>query len=202
MREIKKFWYITSINNLVSIFKRGILCRAEINKAEINKFEIPTTDISNRGVQKHRKGFHQLVPLFFADNTPMLYIKMKEASDAICLLEIDKAVKDLDDVQFSNGNVASQNTEIYNSLDSFTNEEEEIIFSRNPAYWNKWKRIRSAEVLVPTKVKPKFIKSIFVASEVSYVKVINLREQWDINMPKISINLTEKGISWIPKSCG
>lgn len=98
MREIKKFWYITSINNLVSIFKRGILCRAEINKAEINKFEIPTTDISNRGVQKHRKGFHQLVPLFFADNTPMLYIKMKEASDAICLLEIDKAVKDLDDV--------------------------------------------------------------------------------------------------------
>jgi hypothetical protein len=197
MREIKKFWYITSINNLVSILKRGILCRSEINK-----FEIPTTDISNRGVQKRRKEFHQLVPLFFADNTPMLYIMMQEASDAICLLEIDKAVKDLDDVQFSNGNVASQNTKIYNSLDSFTNEEEEIIFSRSPAYRNEWKRIRSAEVLVPTKVKPKFIKSIFVASEVSYVKVINLREQWGINTPKIGINLTEKGISWIPKSCG
>lgn len=157
MKEIKNFWYITSIDNLESIFEYGILCRSRINDEEIS-----ATDISDSGVQRHREKFHDFVPLFFADNTPMFYNVFNENYENVCLLEIDKEVKVVEGVQFSNGNIASQNTEIYDSLEEFTNEEWEIIFSRNPSYGKEWKRIRSAEILVPDKVPVKYITSISV----------------------------------------
>lgn len=127
--------------------------------------EVFHTDISDSAVQSRRKDFHSLVPLFFADNTPMLYRVFEKYGDTICLLEINKDVVGLEDVKFSNGNLASEETEIHGSLEGFTNEEWEVIYSRQPAYWQKWKRTRSAEVLVPFKVPVKYIKSVSVARD-------------------------------------
>lgn len=252
MSEIKRFWYITSIDNLKSIFQYGILCRRLVDlyttfsekcaddthrsvqqfykrfqtflmsNISLNSFELYlqqsstelkilkfdesdtdymksteafTTDISDSAVQALRKDFHMYVPLFFADNTPMLYNIFKENRNNICLLEINKDVIELEHVMFSNGNVASQETETYGSLEGFTSEEWEIIYSRHPAYWQKWKRIRSAEVLVLYKVPVKYIKSVSVDKDST---ILNIQAMLSVMIAKLDIpvnnNLTSSGI--------
>jgi hypothetical protein len=249
LRKIERFWYITSIENLGSIFEYGILChtfislyldvdkstnssdaessrykaafhklfKSNITSSSIRRFrehieeisnsddssiseksnygkfkDIITTDISDSSVQNRRKEYHGYVPLFFADNTPMLYVKVQAESDSICLLEISNEVKDIAGVLFSNGNVASQETVVYGSLDGITNEEWKIIYSRQPTYWDR-KRIRSAEVLVPFKVPVKYIKSISVTSIKSNLQALLSVMNAKLGIP-VNMNLTPSGV--------
>jgi len=191
-REIKNFWYITSIHNLVSILKHGILCRSRINELGIS-----ASDISDSGVQKRRKEFHDFAPLFLADNTPMLYKVFNEYYENICLLEIDKEVKDVEGVQFSNGNVACKETEIYDSLERIKDDEWKVIYSREASYYNPKKRIRSAEVLVPSQVPREYITSISVDADEGltnpYNQVLSSVKEAELDIP-VNMNLTLGGV--------
>lgn len=191
MRNIECFWYITSVDNLESIFENGILCRTLIEE-----YGISATDISYSTVQRRRVEYHDYVPLFFADNTPMLYVVFKEQYENVCLLEINKGVMEIEGVKFSNGNVASEETVVYDSLDDITNEEWEIIYSRHPTYWDR-KRIRSAEVLVPDEVSVEYITSISVDKDKEpanpYNRILSLVEEAGLDIP-INMNLTLSGV--------
>lgn len=191
-REIKNFWYLTSIDNLKSIFKRGILCRELINE-----LGIAVADISDSGVQRHREEFHDFVPLFLVDNTPMLYKVFNEYYENICLLEIDKKVKDVEGVQFSNGNVACNETRIYDSLERIKDDEWKVIYSREAAYYNPKKRIRSAEILVPSQVPREYITSISVDADEGltnpYNQVLSSVKEAELDIT-VNMNLTLEGV--------
>jgi len=156
-----------------------------------------TTDISDRSVQARRKDFHLYVPLFFADNTPMLYTVFKYKYENVCILEINNGVMDTEGVKISNGNVACQNTEIYDSLEELTDEEWSIINSRSSAYSKEWKRIRAAEILVPYKVPVESITSISVDKDEDptnpYNQVLSIVEEVGLAIP-VKMNLTLEGV--------
>jgi hypothetical protein len=192
LRNIECFWYITSVDNLKSIFVNGILCRTVIEKCGI-----PVTDISDRLVQARRKDFHLYVPLFFADNTPMLHTVFKYKYETVCILEINNGVMETEGVKISNGNVACQNTEIYDSLEELTDEEWGIINSRSPAYSKEWMRIRAAEILVPGVVPVEYITSISVDKDEEpanpYDRTLSLVEEAGLDIP-VNMNLTLYGV--------
>ena len=189
MKDIVCLWYIAPIEHLESILQHGILCR---NLALRSGYV--TKDISCLSVQSKRSEFHGDVPLFFADNTPMLYDVFNDESEEISLLGIDNCVIDFDGVWFSNGNLGSGETSLYNSLEDITSEEWDIIFSRSGAYSKRWKRIRAAEVSVPRCVSPEYIKSISVASNISARCVRKILRRLKLKIP-VRADLTAEGIS-------
>jgi hypothetical protein len=189
MREINNLWYIAHIENLASIFTIGILCRSVIKRLGFD-FE----DISLWGVQRRRRQFHTYVPLFIADNTPMLYTVVQQKREEICLLKIDKKILEQAGVRFADGNIASDDTRIYESLDFISEADWKILLSRYAAYSRSWKRIRSAEVLVPSRVLPEFIKSISVASNDCSDRVNKILHTSGKSIP-IKVNLSAGGVT-------
>ncbi|MHA1205813.1 MAG: DUF4433 domain-containing protein [Candidatus Heimdallarchaeaceae archaeon] len=186
--NIGSLYYITHINNLESILANGIFSRNRCIQNNIN-----FKDISNREVQYSREYYHSYVPLFFADNTPMLYTVIEEYKENVVLLELENEIMLLDGVKISDGNVASTKTKIFSEIFCLNKLDWEIIDNRSPAFSPKWKRIRSAEILVPDYINPLFIKAIHVQDEAinRYIK----KEIKDFEyQPKIKIDLTEKGI--------
>lgn len=150
---IKSLWHITHINNLFNILKEGIKCRNQINNFQ----NIAAFNVLDRRPQWSK----EYVPLFFASNTPMLYVVSEQhGCENLVVLEIDPSVLFLDKTIFSDGNIASSETSIYHILSDLENLDWGIIYSDKPAYSKEWKRKRSAEVLVHTNVLPCYIKKI------------------------------------------
>jgi hypothetical protein len=162
---ITSLWNITHLDNLKSVLKHGILSRNAASRL------LHFTDISDADAQSRRTPInnpvtginldpHDYVPLFFADNTPMLYVVSDDSR--VVLLEISPEVSDTDGVHFSDANVASQYAQIYKDPTDLDQLDWSVIKSRRGAFWQNWKLIRSAEVLIPKQCPPSFIKAIHV----------------------------------------
>lgn len=159
--NIDRFFYLTALANLKSILAHGILCRNAAGK-------LPHVDISDRDVQRHRGDLHRYVPLFFADNTPMLYVCTEERDDVV-LLEVSTDAVNRNGVWFTDGNAAaikSGRTTEYDNPEDLEKLDWEIIFSCNPAtgtdrHGRDWKRIRAAEMLIPGKCPATHIQGVY-----------------------------------------
>ncbi len=150
---IFSLWNVTHLNNLESLLSRGIVCRNVARQLQ------GFVDISHPRVQDRRhttrdvtQGIvfepHAHVPLFFADNTPMLYVTSSNDAQVI-LLEISTQVADAPGVVFSDGNIAASDHCLYTDANDLARLAWGIVKSRQPAFSKEWKRKRSAEVLVP-----------------------------------------------------
>jgi len=188
--DLTSLWYITHIDNLESILRNGIFSHKECQKMGIKHI-----DVSDHGVQKRRKEFHNYVPLFFATNTPMLYVVLKKFKE-IVLLEINILILSHYKIKFSDGNIASSDTTIFTDLQDLEKLDWGIILSPYPAYWGEWKRKRSAEVLVPKRIDPKYITGIHCPEDEpeTYSKVLNIVNKMDIE-PTIKQDLSINGIA-------
>lgn len=162
---ITSLWNITHLDNLESVLKHGILSRNAALKLPHFK------DISDANAQSRRTPIHnpvtgidldphEYVPLFFADNTPMLYVVSHDRK--VLLLEISPEVADSEGVHFSNENVASQCVQVFKEPTDLDKLDWAVIKSLKPAFSRAWKLARSAEVLIPKQCPPSFIKAIHV----------------------------------------
>jgi hypothetical protein len=186
------FWYVTHIKNLDSILANGIFCRDQCRAAGLIQ-----ADISDFGVQRRRELFHDSVPLFFASNTPMLYVVIKKFGHPIILLEIDQMLDLIKrpGVKYANGNVASLGTKIYDNFkDWFADTNFKILYNDEPATSSERKRIRSAEILIPNCVESQFIYAIHVQSNEIKKFVEDTLIKCERNIPVI-VDLTEGGVS-------
>lgn len=183
---IQALWYVTHLANLVSIVEHGILSREEIYRKNL-QFE----DISNLRVQRRRTGYHGYVPFFLVPNTPMLYVCWQRHSGAIAVIEADIQIADFRGVQFSNGNIADSETNIYSDPKDLENLDWEVIHAPWGAYSPEWKRKRSAEILVPQFVPQKYIKCIHLNSIEEWWQGANLKK-WGPELEKIAFRLHPK----------
>src|SRR3989338_10117711 len=96
--DVKELYFITYIENVPSIFKKGIVSR---NKAKKERVEFK--DISNSEVQDRRKDkkipgtslqLHDHVNLYFDAHNPMLSARRSENNE-ICVLRVYADVLDL-----------------------------------------------------------------------------------------------------------
>ncbi|MGR3983709.1 MAG: DUF4433 domain-containing protein [Gammaproteobacteria bacterium] len=188
---VTHLFYMTSRKNLDSILEHGILCRIRAEELQ-HQTGREFADISNKYVQKRREKYIWDVPLFFADNTSMLYTVCKKHRDLI-LLEISTESANCDGVQFSDGNVAaaeSGRTEIYDSPEDLKKLNWDILLSSCRARWGDWKRIRQAEVLIPENCPATYIQGVYFQPRLPEELRAKLREILDNSPHEIFLEST------------
>ncbi len=161
--DVTNLFYMTTLDNLESILKRGILCRRSAGK-------YPYNDISSNSVQSRRVKYHSFVQLFFADNTPMIYVCTDSNSEQcrkIILLEIASEVANCTGVVFFDGNAAAHETQQYNDPRDLNKLDWKIIFSPRGAWGEQWKRIRAAEIHIPECCPASCIQGVYFQSRLT-----------------------------------
>ena len=154
---------VFSIDNLQSIAQQGILSRARIQSLDIAHVDLSDLHILNRRFQREidQRPLTEYVPLFFRPLTPMQYKVCVERgkSHEVALLAIDPQVFGLPGVVFTDGN-AGRGAKVCHYLSQLEELDWEILDEPepwSPEYVNK----KSAEVLVPDVVPPRYIRHAY-----------------------------------------
>ncbi|HBW19827.1 MAG: DUF4433 domain-containing protein [Streptosporangiaceae bacterium] len=166
--EIKELHFISSIENLESILRRGILSHDKASK--INHKSVALEDVQDRRRGKRVPNgdlLHSYANLYFHARNPMMYYLVSNGHDDLIVVRVSPAVLDLPDTVLTDGNCASEGTRFYPSPEGLAMLNSELVFAR---YWtdtNYWpirekKRARNAEVLVPSLVPSRYISGCYV----------------------------------------
>ena len=108
------------------------------------------------------KSLHEYVPLYFGTHTPMQYVvtrdNAEEQGQVVTFAEVNlEKVLNTDDVWFTDGNAASDDTSFYNGLEGIDAVHWDLVLGKKPCLSDGWKRWKAAEVPVPKQVPPEFI---------------------------------------------
>lgn len=165
--SVTQLYYITHRDNVPSILEKGILCHDAIVGQGVGYTQIYDEGIVN--LRKSRlcpdgKSLWSFANLYFRAENPMLYrVTCHNAVENIVVLGIRGDVLDREGVFISYGNAASQNSRIEPVTDSALS----IITRQIQTIW--WeavdgKRKSMAECLVPERVPPEYIQSVYTPS--------------------------------------
>jgi len=163
---VKNLFYLTALENLESILQHGILCR-DFARQHIK------VDISSDRVQRGRMDnfpeVHKYVPLYFAPNTPMLYVcasLKRNNMESVILLKISSEIVNFGEVYFSDGKTAN-GANLYTDPDDLTKSGWEIINNPYPAYSEDWTHARSSEIFVPEECDSSYIQGVYFQSRLA-----------------------------------
>lgn len=174
---------IMPIANLPSVFMYGILSNNEMKKRGIH-ISVADCDVQARRERvtiPNKLPLHDYANLYFDAHNPMLS-RVRDRNDKICVLGIDVSVLDLKDVVVSDMNAAREFAGFYDVSGGFDNINFDKVFAK---YWNTLtKGIKCAEVLVPHRMDPKYIKHIFVANKSVRDAILSMNS----DTPPISID--------------
>jgi hypothetical protein len=159
--RIRHLYNITSVLNLESIARRGILCHDLAASVDHE-------DLSDRGIQDRRDGFHQLASLYFNPLNAMLYRLHKWEHREVVVLRVSAEVLDLPGVVITDGNAAASASECWHGPHGLAHIDLDRVYSTT---WSidgvsdrEMRRITQAEVLVPQVIPPRFIESFLAPS--------------------------------------
>jgi hypothetical protein len=158
---VTSIWHMTHISNLNSIVTNGLVSKLDA----FTRFS--PTDISDHGVQEHRKrsepcfgrSIQNYTPFYFSVRNPMLFTK-KDSNSDLCLIEISIDCIEGREFVFTDGNAASKQTKFFCDVDKLDRLPWDVLRSE---FWTGFldgKRKKCAEVLVHGRVEPHHIKAI------------------------------------------
>lgn len=166
--ELVELHYITTISNMPSIIKNGILSHRSAER--LSHTSVAMTEIQDIRAKKIVPGgrpLHWYANLYFCARNPMLY-KRKDLHAGLCVLRIKTDVLDLPGVVIADGNAASEYTGFWSSPAGLDKVNKDMVFAE---YWTDedqitaWqkKRVKCAEVLVLDRVDARFIFGAYVS---------------------------------------
>ena len=175
--DIKNLYYITHVDNLLSILERGILSHQRIEEEGLQPAHIYNTDIVNRRRKKNtpdRKSLWSYANLYFQPRNPMMYrvVHEKGARD-LTVISVTNKILHAPGVFITDGNAANDPTQFYFPSDGLKMLGQQWKIIQNE-WWNNLdgsKRKIMTECLVPNSISPEFINSIYVANEKIRVSV-------------------------------
>ncbi len=167
--RIKALYNIMPIENIQSVLEKGILCKERADRLSHRSVAMKMIQDKRENI-KIPGGFrlHQYANLFFNPRNTMMF-SIKDKSDKLCVLEINKKVLDLPNVVLADRNASSSYVSFYpskylNLLDfdkifirDWRSDEEWLYFEQRSKV--------CAEVLVPIKVPTEYIQGAFVDNE-------------------------------------
>ena len=171
--DIRNLYYITHVDNLPSILEKGIFSHEKIEEERVHTARIYNTEIVNRRKEKNtpdRKSLWSYANLYFQPRNPMMYRvvheKEKRAKD-LAVVSVKIKVLQTPGVFITDGNAANDPTQFYTTSNGLRmiGQQWKIVQSE---WWNSLdgsKRKIMAECLVPHRIDPEFINSIYVADE-------------------------------------
>lgn len=179
--EVKSLYYITHVDNLPSIFKEGILAHRLVEELQIPYTPIYDVSIvANRKAKKLSGGrsLWDFANLYFQPRNPMLFRVLHEKDEKqIVVLGVSPRVLSNPGSFIAVGNAASAATEIL-PPDKGMRAIFEIWDIVSSEWWNSMdgsKRKIMAECLVPDRVMPEAIHSIYVPTHEVTAKIDQMR---------------------------
>ena len=168
---IQELQYIVAITNVPSILENGILCYEMAST--VAHTSVALREVQERRAEKRIPGglpLHRYVNLYLNARNPMLFRLMKNASDDLCILRVDRGVIEHLGVVVADRNASSDYVTFYTLSESAGKLDVDRIYAK---YWKhddqieEWehKSIICAEVLVPHIVNAKHIVGAYVTSE-------------------------------------
>jgi hypothetical protein len=178
---IETLYHITMMVNIPSILINGLLSHNKVKEQKVWVFSRSNQEIQGIRAQKPIRDLtaNDYVPLFFSKKTPMLCaIETAENSISVPMVYISIKPEIIGEkgVYFSDGNIASKSTKEYCQLEELAKLDWGNIRGWNPDNigFDEAKRIKSAEVLVPHMISPKWFKKLIVPDEETKAKLSNL----------------------------
>jgi len=173
-KTIAELYYIAHVNNLPSIIEKGILSHDTMLKQGINPTPISDEEIVQRRKEKTTpdgKSLWMYANLYFQPKNPMLYrVAHNSGVEDLAVLSVRREILDLPGVFMTDGNAASDNSQMNpvspSRLGIIANQIETI-------WWDAvdGKRKSMAECLVPDIVPPGYLESVYVANHAVADKV-------------------------------
>ena len=188
--DLFELQYITPLENVVSIYQKGILSNKLVSEIEHKSvaWEIMQEKRSEKIIPGGRP-LHDYVNLYICARNPMLY-KVKNRN--VCVLKVDPNILDLPSVVIANSNAAGDYVRFAPSPKGLDLIDTDLVFAESWIHpneietWNH-KSIKCAEVLVPDRVDTKFIENIYVPDAQSQ-EVLSCRLDAARLSPRIIIN--------------
>src|SRR5690242_1940793 len=99
--KVKEFHFITHVDNLPSIMKKGILCNNRMKKEKHHSIALPVIQEKRDHVKLSTgKELHDYANLYFHARNPMMY-KRREEHAKICILQIKPEILDVPGIMVS-----------------------------------------------------------------------------------------------------
>lgn len=177
--SIRGLYYITHINNIPSILNLGILSHTRIMQDQVS-----FTPIYDKQIVAHRqkriapdgRSLWDFANLYFQPRNPMMYRVKIETNEDIAVLLVRPDILNRQDAFVSVGNAASLASEIVPAQQGL-----KAIHAIWNILENDWwreddgsKRKIMSEFLVPERIEPKYIQSIYVSNHTTAQKVREL----------------------------
>jgi len=110
---------------------------------------------------------HEYVNLYISARNPMLYLR-RGHHESLCVLQIDPDLLDLDSVVIADRNASSDYCLFGPAPSALANVDKDLVFARywthlNPIQAYIRKSVKCAEVLVPDRVPPRFIRGGYIS---------------------------------------
>ena len=167
-QEVTELHYITPIENLDSILRRGILSHNRAGRLGHHSVALESVQDIRRG--KSVPGgstLHSYANLYFHARNPMMYRLIHNGYDSLVVLRVSAEVLDIHNTVVTDGNAATYGTRFYPSPEGLCHLDPTLIFAM---WWTdenyttvlEKKRARNAEVLVPNLVPSEYIEGCYV----------------------------------------
>jgi len=168
--DLQELHYITPICNVPSILQHGLL--SNVRAARHRPASVAMQEIQDRRARVAVPGgrrLHKYVNLYICARNPMLY-KRLDQRDQLCVLSISPDVLDLANVVVTDGNASGDYVRFAAAPAGLAIVNRELTFAE---YWTdpdviqyyRKKSAKCAEVLVPDRVDPRYLRCAYVWSE-------------------------------------
>lgn len=178
--DVKCLFYITHVENVPSILQNGILSHLLVERQNI-----PYTPIYDSGIVSNRKAkttpesksLWEYANLYFQPRNPMMYRVIHEKSKRdLAVIGVAPGVLQQPNVIVTDGNAANNPTQFFMARDGLRVIEAQwkVIQSE---WWNDLdgsKRKIMSECLVPERIPPEYIHTIFVADHETKERIAGL----------------------------
>jgi len=167
---IRELYYITHVDNIPSILKRGILSHARVRSSGIRYTPVYDEEIvaaRSRKTVPDGRSLWDFANVYFQARNPMMYrVVAEKGADEIAVIGVKRGILGQDGTYVTDGNAANQDTTIYPGRE-FRKLQPRIIRDTDRDWWNVVdgsKRKIMTEYLVPGEIAPEHIEEIFVAN--------------------------------------
>lgn len=168
--NIQGLYYIAHFENIPSILEKGILSHHSIENDTIKHQRIynkEIVDLRQGRIVSNGLSLWNFANIYFQPRNAMLYSVIHKASiNNIAILFINKEILNKKDIFVTTGNAAAQDSEIIPIEQASSRFWSQLKKETNKEWWNNEdgsKRKIMAECLVPERIAPNYIETIYVA---------------------------------------
>jgi len=175
---IKELQCIMPIDNIPSVLKHGILSHERASK--LPHQSVAMTDVQERRDQVTIPGglrLHQYANMYFHARNPMMYKRKDEAKD-LCVLRISTEARHIPGAVLSDQNAASPWARFL-SIEQVLEIDLEAVYATDwrhpdsPLAYQRHKRQKCAEFLVPHQLPLKYIEGAYVVNGDAQQKLVD-----------------------------